>query len=224
MTSTDIALRLAASLIAGIILGLEREKRGRAAGLRTTTLVCVSSCAAMMLSELLPGTANLPPGTFAGDPGRLAAGVLTGMGFLGAGVIIRQDTLIRGVTTAAVLWLTCIVGLTLGSGHFGLGAASLAIALFILLGLPFIERHMDNDGYIRVEVAFTGNTAPLNEIAEILKRHHVRPLTTGVSRGPDELSVSIHATSPSRDSLELPDQVTRALRALPGATSARWTC
>lgn len=224
MTSTDIAIRLAAALAAGIILGLEREKRGRAAGLRTTALVCVSSCAAMMLSELLPSAANLPAGTFGGDPARLAAGVLTGMGFLGAGVIIRQDTLIRGVTTAAVLWLTCIVGLILGSGHLGLGAASLAIALFILLGLPFIERHMDNDGYITIEIAFTGETAPLDDITGILRRHHVRPLTTGVSRGPDGISVSIHATAPSRDSLELPDQVTRALRALPSARSARWTC
>lgn len=224
MTVHDIAIRLAAALLAGIILGLEREKRGRAAGLRTTALVCVSSCVAMMLSELLPAAANLPPGTFGGDPARLAAGVLTGMGFLGAGVIIRQDTLIRGVTTAAVLWLTCIVGLTIGSGHLGLGAASLAVALFILLGLPLIERHMDNDGYVTIEVAFIGDAAPLEEIAGILKRHRIRLLTTGVSREPDELLVSIHATAPSRDSLELPDQVTRALRALPRATSARWTC
>lgn len=222
MTATDIAIRLAAALAAGIVLGLEREKRGRAAGLRTTALVCVASCVAMMLSELLPAASGMPAGSFGGDPARLAAGVLTGMGFLGAGVIIRQDTLIRGVTTATVLWLTCIVGLALGSGHLALGAATLGIALLVLLGLPFIERHMDNDGYVTLEIAIDGEDARLAEIGAILQAHRVRLLTTGIGREAGAVTVSIHATAPSRDSLELPDQVTRAVRALPGVRSARW--
>ena len=222
MTVTDYILRLSAALIAGIILGLEREKRGRAAGLRPTGVVCLASCVAMMLSELLPA-ANSSPGIFGGDPARLAAGVLTGMGFLGAGVIIRQDTLIRGVTTAAVLWLACIIGLCCGSGHLILGSAAVGLALFILLGLPLVERHMDNDGYITIHISFDLPGPDMAALSQVLRRHHLSILTTSVTRDGHAGTVGIHASAPQRDSLTLPDQVTRELQALPGVRSAAWT-
>jgi putative Mg2+ transporter-C (MgtC) family protein len=221
MNPTDYVLRLSAALIAGIILGLEREKRGRAAGLRTTVVVCIASCVAMMLSELLPA-ANSSPGIFGGDPARLAAGVLTGMGFLGAGVIIRQDTLIRGVTTAAVLWLTCIIGLCCGSGHLILASAAVGLALFILLGLPLVERHMDNDGYVTISVHFALPGPDMATVGAVLQRHRLSILTTSVTRDEQGGTISVHATAPLRDSLTLPDQVTRELQTLPGVRSAGW--
>jgi putative Mg2+ transporter-C (MgtC) family protein len=222
MIMTDYILRLSAALIAGIILGLEREKRGRAAGLRTTVLVCLASCVAMMLSELLPA-ANSNPGVFGGDPARLAAGVLTGMGFLGAGVIIRQDTLIRGVTTAAVLWLACIIGLCCGSGHLVLGSTAVGLALFILLGLPLVERHMDNDGYVTIKIEFDQPGPEMAALGQLLRRHQLSILTTSVTRDGNAGTVSVHATAPQRDSLTLPDQVTRELQVLPGVRSATWS-
>lgn len=219
MTPTDLALRLGTSLMIGIVLGLEREKRGRAAGLRTTTLVSLSAGLAMVLSEWLP-TAGAVVG---GDPTRLAAGVLTGMGFLGAGVIIRQDTLIRGVTTAAVLWTASILGLTAGSGNFGLALGGTAIVLFVLLGLPLIEHRMDNDGYVTITIAMDGPGVPMERLRAVFTSHRLTILTTSVERTATAVTVSVHATAPARDSLELPAAVTTELQALPTVSRVAWT-
>src|SRR4051812_46537490 len=104
--SLDLVLRLGAALVASAAIGLERESHGRAAGLRTTVLVGVAAAIAMGLSEApYLGVASSGTGTWRPDPMRLAAGVLTGMGFLGAGTIIKEGNMVRGVTTAATLWL-----------------------------------------------------------------------------------------------------------------------
>jgi putative Mg2+ transporter-C (MgtC) family protein len=117
MTIIDVLLRLGLSFVAGAVLGLERESHGRAAGLRTTTLACVAACLAMMLAHFFVRDPMFRSMNWRPDPGRLAAGILTGIGFLGAGVIVREGTTVRGVTTAAVLWYVTILGLVFGSGH-----------------------------------------------------------------------------------------------------------
>ena len=222
MTLTDFIIRLGSALLIGIALGLEREKRGRAAGLRTTTLVAFASGLAMVLSEWLP-TANVAAGTFGGDPARLAAGVLTGIGFLGAGVIIRQDTLIRGVTTAAVLWTACILGLAAGSGAIALAWCATGVVLVILMGLPFLERRMDNDGYVTVTITMAAPGVPIAHIARILALHRLTVLTTSLDRDGDTITVGVHASAPKRDSLDLPATVTSELRSLPSVSRAAWS-
>lgn len=222
MSFTDFILRLGSALLIGIALGLEREKRGRAAGLRTTALVAFSASLAMVLSEWLP-TTNATNGNFGGDPGRLAAGVLTGMGFLGAGVIIRQDTLIRGVTTAAVLWTACILGLTAGSGNLGLAWGATAVVLLVLIGLPLLERRMDNDGYVALTITMTAPGLPMTRLSELLAKHRLVILTTSIDRHGEAVIINIHISAPKRDSLDLPACVTGELRALPEVTRATWT-
>jgi putative Mg2+ transporter-C (MgtC) family protein len=106
-----MALWLALSLVAGTIIGLERESHGRAAGLRTTILVCVAAAVAMILFQGFFDQCLATGGTFRPDPARLATGILSGMGFLGAGAIIREGNVVRDVTTAAVLWFVTIFGL-----------------------------------------------------------------------------------------------------------------
>ncbi len=222
MTPTDIFLRLGTALLIGLALGFEREKRGRAAGLRTTTLVAFAAALAMVLSEWLP-TARAAAGTFGGDPARLAAGVLAGMGFLGAGVIIRQDTLIRGVTTAAVLWTACILGLAAGSGNLGLALGSTAAVLGVLLGLPFIERKMDNDAYVTITVEMDAPGVPVPQLIKVFAQHRLTLLTTSVTRTATSVMVSVHASAPSRDGLELPNTVTTHLQSLSTVTRASWS-
>ncbi len=135
-----VLLRMIAAVIAGLILGLERESRGRPAGLRTTTLVCVAAAMAALLSEFWYAGAATAGADWRPDPARLAAGVLTGMGFLGAGTILRQGSLVRGLTTAAVLWYVTILGLAYGSGYIALGLIGLGVALVVLLSLPWFDR------------------------------------------------------------------------------------
>src|SRR5580704_14441663 len=102
----EIALRLALAIIAGMLLGINRTERGMAAGLRTTLLVCLAAAVSMIQVNLLLGVAGKPPDSFVMmDLMRLPLGILTGMGFIGAGAILRRGEMVTGVTTAATLWL-----------------------------------------------------------------------------------------------------------------------
>lgn len=152
VTTAQMALRIGLSLAIGLVLGIEREQHGRAAGMRTTMLVCVASAIVMVLSQHLFWESSQRGGDWRPDPARLAAGVLAGMGFLGAGVIMRQDQAIHGVTTAAVLWFSAILGMVFGSGYLLLGFAGFGIVFIALFVLPGIEGYIHADRYARLSV------------------------------------------------------------------------
>src|SRR5438552_15628913 len=137
-------LRLLLAFIAGFIVGWERESHGRPAGLRTNILACVASALAMVVSEVLfaQSAAATATGSWRPDPARLGAGILTGIGFLGAGTILRHANVIRGVTTAASLWFVTVLGLAFGSGQFALGFIGTGVALVTLFVLPPFEKHI----------------------------------------------------------------------------------
>ena len=152
MALDQIILRILAAMVAGAVVGIERESHGRAAGLRTTILVSVAACIAMLISESLFGyVVGLSPSSFP-DPARLAQGVLSGMGFLGAGAIIRQGNRVQGVTTAASLWYVSILGLAFGAGEWVIGAFGIVVVLIILGVMPRIEGRVKNDWYAVVTV------------------------------------------------------------------------
>ncbi len=135
----DLTLRLAMATILGSLVGLERERLDRAAGLRTHALVCVASALMMIVSTYgFP----LPPEGVEGvfDPGRIAAQVVSGIGFLGAGVIIFRDNTVRGLTTAATLWAVAGVGLAAGGGLYVVAVIATAFMLLIQAGLKPVER------------------------------------------------------------------------------------
>ncbi len=150
LPESELLSRVGAAFIAGCVIGFERESHGRAAGLRTTVLVCVAASMAMIISDYL--SQPYSGAVWHPDPARLGAGVLTGMGFLGAGSIIRQENMVRGVTTAATLWFVTMVGLAFGSGYFVVGAISLGMAMLILFMLPMVETWVKNDWYATVTV------------------------------------------------------------------------
>ncbi len=136
--------RLACALVVGAAFGLDRSESGKAAGLRTTILVCLAACVAMLQVNALLQQTGKGPNTFAVlDLMRLPLGILTGMGFIGAGAVFRKDGLISGVTTAAMLWFVTVVGLCFGGGQYGLGAAGSVIGLAVLWGLRFVEHRLE---------------------------------------------------------------------------------
>jgi putative Mg2+ transporter-C (MgtC) family protein len=139
MTEIDIVIRLSLAFAAGGIVGMERSSRHQVAGLRTHILISIGSCCLMMLSIWLPQQFN------SGDPGRIAAQVVSGMGFLGAGAIIRLGNNIRGLTTAASLWLTAAVGLTIGAGMFIAALTTVVLAIITLMLLHRLERKLFPD-------------------------------------------------------------------------------
>jgi putative Mg2+ transporter-C (MgtC) family protein len=132
----EIYLRLIVSLFVGLLLGYERERRHKPAGLKTISLVCLSSTLIMILS-IKGGTHN--------DPMRLAAQVVNGIGFIGAGVIWKSNSGLRGITTAADIWVASAIGLTIGLGYYDLTIVALACVLFILnfANITGIKSHDD---------------------------------------------------------------------------------
>ena len=162
----DFALPLLAAVLAGGLIGFEREWRGRAAGFRTHILVCLASALLMEAAvsqgawrfEVLPGT------QIVSDPTRMAHGVLTGIGFLCAGVIFRAGFSIHGLTTAASLWITAAIGLLLGAGLFALAATGTVLTVLILAALRLVSRRLPQHTIIDAEVIWR-RTDPAAEAA-----------------------------------------------------------
>ena len=127
------ATRLGLSFVLGSIIGLERERKKRYAGLRTHILVCMGSTLIMLTSLYIYG---IHQGKTVIDPGRIAAGVVTGIGFLGAGTIIRSKEGVTGLTTAASVWISAAIGLAVGCGYL---SAALITTVFSYLVLSFLK-------------------------------------------------------------------------------------
>ncbi|HEX3358718.1 MAG TPA: MgtC/SapB family protein [Tepidisphaeraceae bacterium] len=141
-----IALRLALTVFAGFVIGLNRGEHGRPAGIRTTLLVCLAASLAMLQANLLMNSTGKAHDSFVViDLMRLPLGILSGMGFIGAGTILRRDDLVIGITTAATLWFVTVMGLCFGGGQIGLGLAALILGLLILWGLKFLEQAIHRD-------------------------------------------------------------------------------
>ncbi len=122
------------SILLGLIIGWEREYKNKTAGLRTLMLVCVGSCTFTILSAKI-GVEN---------PDRLAANIITGIGFLGAGVIFKDENKINGITTACTIWVTAALGMCIGFGHIYLAFISASGVFFVLWSLVALERWIDN--------------------------------------------------------------------------------
>ncbi|MEK6635021.1 MAG: MgtC/SapB family protein [Planctomycetota bacterium] len=169
---SSIGKLLMAAVLGGII-GWERERRGRPAGLRTHILVCVGVTLMMLVSEHIFERYK----TFAADsiirvdPARIAAQVVTGIGFLGAGTIMRFRATVRGLTTAASLWVVAGIGLAVGSSCYVPAIITTIIALFALLLLPLFERNIKRDKYKTLKLCISGSEPNLTDITEILKRN-----------------------------------------------------
>ncbi|NPD91474.1 MgtC/SapB family protein [Prevotella sp. PMUR] len=145
MMETDYIIRLFVAVMLGGVIGLEREFRAKEAGARTHILVALGSCLFMIVSQF--GFAGiLEYNNVSLDPSRIASQVVTGIGFIGAGTIIFQKRVVRGLTTAAGLWVTSAIGLTCGSGMYVLAFASAVLVLLCLEVLYFMLRRIGSRG------------------------------------------------------------------------------
>src|ERR1700722_14329877 len=140
LTWEQIALRLVLALLASFVIGLNRDENGHPAGIRTTMIVCLAATLAMLQVNLLLPLAGKPSSSFVVmDLMRLPLGILSGIGFIGAGVIIKRDGNVSGVTTAATIWLVMVLGLLFGGGNLYLGIAGSLVTFAILWALKMIE-------------------------------------------------------------------------------------
>ena len=183
----DVLLRLAVAAALGGAIGLERELRDREAGLRTHLLVALG--AALFTLAGAYGFREFEYGRATGitlDPSRIAAQVVTGIGFLGAGAIIRYGFSVKGLTTAATLWISAAVGLAAGAGFYSGAVIATALVLFALYPLRVIGRRAvdvmrPDEGRLSVGLASGGSAAP---VFTVLEQHHVRVRSLEMEEGP----------------------------------------
>lgn len=162
--SITIVVRLLLSALLGGAVGFEREAHNRAAGFRTHILVTIGSTLIMLVSTSMGPNA---------DPARLAAQVVSGIGFLGAGTILRTGNNIEGLTTAASLWVCSAIGLAMGSGFYLGGIIVTVIVLFFLERVSTFERFINRDNYKSITIR--GKTRPgfIGDIGTLFGRHHI---------------------------------------------------
>lgn len=165
----EIILRLLLGALLGGIIGFERQTHGRPAGFRTQLLVCVASVLLMIISEYYHHLSLMDPSYIRVDPARLAAGAITGVGFLGAGVIVKTGINVQGLTTAACIWIVSAIGLAIGSGLYFAGIASAVITFFSLWLLRMAEEKMPGLSYKFMSVIMK-NGGDVNSLTSILQR------------------------------------------------------
>ena len=157
---SEITLRLLVAVVFGALVGMERSYRGRPAGFRTHTLVCLASSALMLVTVyeaqwFQPGAG----GRVNIDPTRMAQGIMTGIGFLGAGVIMKEGLSVRGLTTAASIWITAGIGILVGIGFYVPAALTTALTLGTLSAFRYIERVMRTETFAEFVVRFPAERA-----------------------------------------------------------------
>jgi putative Mg2+ transporter-C (MgtC) family protein len=169
ITGTEIAWRLTLSVIAGALIGLNRGEHGRPAGLRTVLLVTLAASIAMILANVLMGTTGKEAQSFVNiDVMRLPLGILTGVGFIGAGAILRRDNLVVGVTTAATLWFSTVMGLCFGSGQGWLGVVAFGLGMTTLWLLEYVELELPQDHRATLCLVVDRDAVTEEELREIL--------------------------------------------------------
>ncbi|HNU85088.1 MAG: MgtC/SapB family protein [Pseudomonadota bacterium] len=169
----DIFIHLAVAMVAGGLIGLERSYYGRPAGFRTHTLVCIASSLLMIVTvyqrDWFSGTMIE---TVRVDPTRMAQGIMTGIGFLGAGVIMKEGASIRGLTTAASIWITAAIGILAGVGFYSALTMVTAMALSTLTFYRLVERQLPMLLYVQTFIRFPRDRAMTEaEVRTLMKEH-----------------------------------------------------
>lgn len=152
------------AVVLGILIGAEREYRNKSAGLRTFILICFGSCLFTILSIKIG----------IDDPDRIAANIITGIGFLGAGVIFKGDSKIDGITTATTIWATASIGMAVGSGYVYLALLGTVLVLVILSSLTRFENLIDKEHKIREYKIAVTNYRDMHYCEELFKKHHLK--------------------------------------------------
>ncbi len=223
LTWSDLAIRLLCTLIAGAIIGYNRGESGKAAGLRTTILVSMAASVAMLqMNFLLPLAGRTSDSFVMNDLMRLPLGILTGVGFIGGGAILRRGNLVVGVTTAATLWYVTVVGLCFGGGQILLGWAATALGLFILWGLKWLEGFMPVQKQARLTVTVDEAGPSESEIRRRLAGGAIEIRDVGLAADGRlrTYTLNVREMRPSPDS-SIPS-VIEELNRRPGVASLKW--
>lgn len=167
----EVFMRLVLSCVMGGIIGYERQARHKSAGLRTNILVCLGSCLVMLLSQSLYQDVE---GKTNADPARLAAQVVSGIGFLGAGAIMKEGITVTGLTTAACLWVVAGVGLAVGAGFYT-GAVVTTALVFLICGyITRFDFFMGHETLLTLSITMVERPGQISRISNLLDMMHLK--------------------------------------------------
>jgi putative Mg2+ transporter-C (MgtC) family protein len=191
----DLLFKLVMAVLLGGAIGLQREIAGKPAGLRTNILICMG---AAMLMDLSIRLSVGPDGERVGDPARLAAQVITGVGFLGAGTILHARGTVIGLTSAATIWMVTALGLTVGAGQYVEAVGAGILVGFVLSGLGRLEYHIRR---VRRTVGATVRARPgftIEELTRVLHTHGIHVERSKVYDHPEDRTFELRLTGPAR--------------------------
>ena len=167
-TTPDLIFRLILSIVIGGAIGAEREYRSKSAGFRTMTLISLGATIFTIFSQIIGG---------AGNPDRIASNIVTGVGFLGAGVIFKGDSTskVNGITTAAMIWVTAALGMTVGAGYLWIAVIAAAMILLVLFIFSLLEGWIDRVNQIRrYRIVCSYENETLHKYELLFKSHHLK--------------------------------------------------
>jgi len=187
--------QILAALLAGALLGLEREYHSKPAGFRTMILICVSSCLFSILSLSLPS----------GD--RIASNIVTGIGFIGAGVVFKEGASVRGITSAAIIWMSAAIGMSIGLRHYVLAAIVVAIVLLIMLALTKFEKLFDQLHQMKIyEIHFLSTSYSIEELEREMKEINIDFVRTRTTKQNNTVNVEYNIEVSRKKNRELIDK------------------
>lgn len=194
ISNIELVLRLLLSALAGGSIGIEREVSNRPAGLRTHILVSVGSTLIMLVSVY--GFNGY------GDPARLAAQVVSGVGFLGAGTIMRTGNSIKGLTTAASLWVCSGIGLAIGAGYYLGGIVTAAIVLLSLVSLQTVEQRVNKSSFKNIQIEAYERAGLIGEIGTLLGKYYIIIKDISISEGiesesEEQITINLQVKTPN---------------------------
>jgi putative Mg2+ transporter-C (MgtC) family protein len=191
----DLLVKLLLAVLLGGIIGFEREIAGKPAGLRTNILICIGACLLMDMSTRI---GLLPSGARIGDPARIAAQVVSGVGFLGAGTIMQSQGVVTGLTSAATIWVVAAIGMTVGAGYYVEGVGAGLLVTFVLAGLGSLEHYVRRarrvvSATIRVKLG-----TPEAEVAATLRAHGIIIQDRRIFDHEEDRTLEVKLAGPSR--------------------------
>ncbi len=200
----EMIFKLLLGTLLGGIIGFERQTHGRPAGFRTQLLVCVACVLIMMISESYYVQGQVNPALSRIDPTRLAAGAMTGVGFLGAGVILKTGASIQGLTTAACIWIVSAIGLAIGAGQYAAGISGFVITFFSLWVLRLFETNIPRTIYKYVTLT-TDESGDEQTITSLFEKRGFKIIKMDYRIKFPEKEKSYIFTATARDGVQMKD-------------------
>ncbi|GAC1302845.1 MAG: MgtC/SapB family protein [Mucilaginibacter sp.] len=188
-------VKVGLAILCGGLLGLERQYKNKTAGFRTIILICLGSAIFTMIAQHAGAVANL--------------NIVTGIGFIGAGVIFKDNIAVSGLTTAAVIWISAAIGMAVGSGNYALSLFSTCLTLLVLILFSLLERYVDKIHHDKLFVILfkDANYEHLEIVNEMIKTHHLKSRPVKITKNEGCLQAAILVTGHVRDISRLDQQL-----------------